>query len=310
MGADPCPSILSKKKLRTMQENGSPEPVERQLILRITINPDAPVGQFQRAVMRSVDLAAFGLTAAAGTKLTEPPRLPEVFLQVQLGQRLPIENLPGEFHAWILASSLRDMIEALEPLLEEMWKVLWALELQNGVPMRPDQFNAVLQDFHRVPEDFQRLAGVGKKLSKILETYPGLLSEKWVAAIRSIIALRNCMVHRRGIVGSKDCTADGVMTVTWQEWRALIQCPDGSSEPAVSGIVPREDGVMCLRRSFEQKSFRQGDRVQFEIQDLVDVALTLYSAAMQMREGYLQLLRSRGIEIQPPPPPNETTGPE
>ena len=98
------------------------------------------------------------------------------------------------------------------------------------------------------------------------------------------------------------------MALTWQKWRALIQYPDGSSEPAVSGIVPRERGMMLLRKSFEQKSFRQGGSVQFEIQDLVDVALTLYSAAMQMREGYLQLLRERGIEFQPPPSPSETTG--
>ena len=64
-----------------MQAENLDEPGKPRVILRITVNLDSPFGQLQRAVMRMVDLVSFGLSAGQQSELTEPPRLPDVFLQ-------------------------------------------------------------------------------------------------------------------------------------------------------------------------------------------------------------------------------------
>lgn len=273
---------------------GSGEAGQQQLILRITINLDAPFGQLQRALMRSIDLTSFGLTAAL--EPTEAPVLPDVLFQLKLGKRLPLEQLPSEFKTWTLAHGLRDSIEALEPFLEEVWKICWALRVQPGGPRPQEELPALLGDLERAKVEFQVLP-VAKKLSKILEEYPSLLTSSWKRAIYSIIGLRNCLVHRRGIVGEPDCRGKGAMAVNWQEMELLIRYEDGSSEPAVKGTVTKMDGWVALKRSWKEKTFPLGAEVQLDTQDFAEIVLTLYSAAMYMRNVFLKVLEDRGIDV-------------
>jgi len=181
------------------------EPAQGKVILRITINLDSPFGQLQRAVMRMVDLVSFGLSVKQQAELAELPRLPDVFLQLQIGSRLPLEKLPAEFGIWTLGSGLRDMIEALEPFLEEVWKISWALKTYAGGPdgrRTRDEIVGVLQDLEKGHAEFREFP-VAKKLSLLLEEEPSLLPREGKIAFFSIISLRNCLVHRRGVVGNQ-----------------------------------------------------------------------------------------------------------
>lgn len=275
-----------------MQGEVFDEPGQPKVILRFTLNLDRPFGQLQRAVMRMVDLVSFGLSMAQRTELAEPPRLPDVFLQLQLGSGLPLEKLPAEFGIWTLGSGLRDMIEALEPFLDEVWKISWALKTHAGGPDGPrtrDQIVGVLQDLERGHAEFRELP-VAKKLSQLLEEEPTLLPREWKVAFFSIIGLRSCLVHRRGDVGTRDCDADGVMTVTWREMSALIEYEDGSTEPLYVGMVTKQDGGAILKRSWKETKFRPGDQVRFDAKDFTDIALTLFLGALHMRDTCFKVL--------------------
>jgi len=283
------------------------EPGQPKVVLRITLNLDSPFGQLQRAVMRMVDLVSFGLSAAEQTELAEPPRLPDVFLQLQLGSRPPVEKLPAEFGIWILGSGLRDMIEALEPFLEEVWKISWALKAQTGGPDGPktkDEILEILQDLDKGHAEFREFP-VAKKLSRLLEEEPTLLTREEKIAFFSIIGLRNCLVHRRGVVGNRDCDAEGGMAVTWLETKVLIEYEDGSTEPLYAGMVTEREGMMILRRSWKETKHRLGDQVHFDTQDFTDIALTLFLGAMHMREAFLEKIKALSIEIAPPQQANQ-----
>lgn len=77
-----------------------------------------------------------------------------------------------------------------------------------------DEIFGILRDLDRGHTDFQGLP-VTKKLALLLKEEPSLLSQKEKIAFFSIIALRNCLVHRRGVVGPKDCEGKGALTVRW-----------------------------------------------------------------------------------------------
>lgn len=290
-----------------MQDESLDEPGETKVVLRITINLDGPFGQLQRAVMRMVDLVSFGLSVGQGAELTEPPRLPDVFLQLQIGSRLPLKKLPTEFGIWTLGSGLRDMIEALEPFLEEVWKISWALKAHAGGPggpMSKDEFFGVLEDHDRRYAEFRDFP-VAKKLSRLLEEEPWLLSREAKIAFFSIIKLRNCLVHRRGVVGPKDCDGKEALTVTWLETRALIEYEDGSIEPLYAGMVTEQAGTVIFKRSWKETKFRLEDQVCFETQDFADIALTLFFGALHMRDTFLEKVKTLGIEVEPPQQPGK-----
>jgi hypothetical protein len=285
-----------------MPPESADKPGETKVILRFTLNLDSPFGQLQRAVMRMVDLVSFGLSVAQQTELAEPPRLPDVFVQLQLGSRLPLEKLPAEFGIWTLGSGLRDMIEALEPFLDEVWKISWALKTHAGGPDGPrtrDEIVGVLQDLEKGHAEFREFH-VAKKLSQLLEEEPTLLPREWKIAFFSIIGLRNCLVHRRGVVGQRDCDVEGTMTVTWRETRALIEYEDGTREPLYVGMTTEREGMALLRRSWKETKFRPGDQVRLETQDFADIALTLFFGALHMRDAFLEKIKALGIEAVEP----------
>ncbi len=283
-----------------MQAENLDEPGQPRVILRITVNLDSPFGQLQRAVMRMVDLVSFGLSAGQQSELTEPPRLPDVFLQLQIGSRLPLDKLPTEFGIWTLGSGLRDVIEALEPFLNEVWRVSWALKAHAGGPggpMSKDEILGVLQDHDKGYVEFREFP-VAKKLSRLLEEEPALLPREVKVAFFSIINLRNCLVHRRGVVGPRDCAAEGVMTVVWQETRVLIEYEDGSVEPLYVGMVTEQAGTVIFKRSWKETKFLLGDQVRFDTQDFADIVLTLFFGALHMRDTFLENVKTLGIEVE------------
>ncbi|MFL6232151.1 MAG: hypothetical protein ACJ76N_03380 [Thermoanaerobaculia bacterium] len=288
------------------------EPGQQRLILRITINLDAPFGQIQRAVMRMVDLLSFGLSMTQKAERNEPLRLPDIFLQLELGSHLPLERLPTEFEVWILGNGLRDVIEALDPFLAEVWKISSALKAHAGGPggpMSKDELIRALEGLEAGNTAFREFP-VAKKLSRLLDEESSLLPREWKTALFSIINLRNCLVHRRGIVGTRDCDADGIMTVAWQETRVLIEYEDGSSELLFAGMLTKQAGTVILKRSWKETKLRLGEQIHFDTQSFADIVLTLFFGAMHMREIFLENIKALGIEIaspQQPAPASDTT---
>jgi hypothetical protein len=216
-----------------------------------------------------------------------------------------LEKLPTESGIWTLGNGLRDMIEALEPFLEEVWKVSGALKAhagESGGPKTQDEIFGILQDLDKGHAGFQGYP-VTKKLALLLKEEPSLLSREEKIAFFSIIALRNCLVHRRGIVGAKDCEGKDALSVTWLETRVLIEYQDGSREPLYAGMVTEREGMAILKRSWKETAFRLGDQVRFDTQDFADIALTLFFGALHMRDTFLEKVKTLGIQVEPPKQP-------
>lgn len=81
------------------------------------------------------------------------------------------DSRDGLYLRHVLASMrdvlIHDYMEALEPFLEEVWKVSWALKTHAGGPGGPktkDEILGILQDLEKGHADFQGLS-VTKKLS-------------------------------------------------------------------------------------------------------------------------------------------------
>jgi hypothetical protein len=90
--------------------------------------------------------------------------------------------------------------------------------------------------------------------------------------IYSIIAVRNCLVHRRGIVGPTDVDSAGELKLSYQALEIYSPQPDGSGEVIFDqpGAAPENAPVMI--RSVERtRVFHVGDRIALSVPEITQV---------------------------------------
>jgi len=77
------------------------------------------LGALQRSIQRTLDLVSFGLQAAEKAKDIDRLLLPEIRMHFSIAenQKLDVESARKEFRQWVIASGLRDCVEAVNPLM-------------------------------------------------------------------------------------------------------------------------------------------------------------------------------------------------
>ena len=105
-----------------------------------------------------------------------------------------VEGYEQEFAHWVVANALREITEAFGITLDRLFEA--CLIADYAVNRRTGSHISALNEFQR--------AGVSGKLKRLQETFgikSGVSDE-----FRSLTQARNCLSHRRGIVGAEDCT--------------------------------------------------------------------------------------------------------
>jgi hypothetical protein len=135
-----------------------------------------------------------------------------------------------------------------------------------------------------LPEKMKRLEG------------SGLQRPTFADDIISINAARNCLAHRRGIVGLEDVDdAKDFMTVKWHRLR--LQATDDGREVGVGSYFekPTTLAISLVRRS---RRFRLGQSVTLTSADYVEVANTFVLYGNQLQASISRFQEAR-FETQP-----------
>ena len=134
-----------------------------QYTARIQLNAPAAIRGLQLALQRSVDLVSFGLLAAE-TATGSDIMLPGATFQIAAAgdRRMDFESARAEFRRWILEGGLRDSIEAVGPVLEDV-RLQCALASLPAQTTGEEWNTRIYQEgtsFHRLglPDKIERLA--------------------------------------------------------------------------------------------------------------------------------------------------------
>jgi len=215
-------------------------------------------------------------------------------------RQLSIEEGKAFFRSWVLANGLRDCAEALGTTLEWARKhcVLWG---QPGTVARTAEGALRLSaKFAGAVWNKEIVAGAAKfdrlplpnKFQHLEDKY-GVGRPELTDDILSLNAARNCLAHRRGVVGRQDLKsdADDALVVTWRKLEVRL---GKAGQRFITEPTRVADGEM-LHCGFARitRTFMLGHKIDFSASEYVDLATTFMLFGQQLEASILQMQQRR-----------------
>lgn len=177
----------------------------------ITLEFPHPTGYLHQELQRVIDLVAFGLQAANTYDSNEfsIPGLPFHIVPSKVKVR-DIEDARIEFKSWVLGNGLRECVEAVGPMLEwaRRYCFLWScsgelVKRENGSLALSAHINGEKWNREVVhnAKKFESM-GLPNKLDHLNQKF-NFNKPELTKHILSLNKARNCLSHRKGVVGGK-----------------------------------------------------------------------------------------------------------
>jgi hypothetical protein len=274
-----------------------------------------PTGEIQAALQRAIDLVGFGLQAAdvsTPADLTLPGVTGHVTAAAD--RAMTVEAARAEFRSWVLANGLREGVEAIGPALEWARKTCFIWTRRGSATRKEDgkiQLSATLTGAEwndgivAAASKFDRLP-LPEKIDTLERQY-GMAKVELRDHVLSINAARNCLAHRKGIVGLADLKTptDRGLVVRWRKMQLSALGADGSLRLLEIPATVEAGETVRISIIDAQKEFALGELVAFTASEFVELCLSLLLFALQIQESINTLQSSR---VESPPPTGDAIG--
>ena len=219
-------------------------------------------------IQRSFDLVSLGIRASQ--ELPERDlELPESFLQLIASSRarLTFDDARKEFRAWVIASGLRDCIEGIGLLFEEVRRVcaLYSFGPRSRLTRATWQ-RAMVSDSKK----FRNL-NLPDKIHWLHKMYSLDLLTDNTSRLLTLNRARNCLVHRYGVVSDRDCNEAMHLAVEWEGIEFLVEGDDGLRSIALPGGVVKKGETLCMRPTKRRREFSIGERIDLTIEEFASL---------------------------------------
>lgn len=253
-------------------------------------------------IYRTITRVAFGLqstTSAPNAELSIPGN--PLAIQLTLPPKLSHEEIRGDCQNWILANGLRNCAESIAPVLE------WARQLcflmsrttekaQPSIDLDRHEIAITVEEWEKVivkyAITFDRM-GFVDKVAHLDNTY-GLKPSPLAQHLASLSRARNCLTHRRGIIGPEDIKGQSsrCLDVSWLRPRGEVQTKEGvvPLELPFSGL---EGDTIWIRQEAATKRFPLGESLTFTTEDFVGIALTYLAFSDDLQRSVSNLEKNR-----------------
>lgn len=179
-------------------------------------------------------------------------------------------TLHFEFQRWAAAAVLRDLMESFSIFLAEVYEGI--------IQANPKvTYSVSFAKFER--------CGIEEQLDILSQNFG--IDQRWVTTLVGFNRMRNCLAHRQGKVGVRDCTDGDDLVVSWLV--SNITLTDGPEKGWVEddGYM---SGLMAAKKSFgaaaefktqiKEKRFELGSILNFHPQDIFEICGTIHQASI------------------------------
>ena len=259
----------------------APQPIS----VNITVNLPAALAKFQVGLQRLIDLVSAGIAGVQKVEESEYQSSPFRSSVHLADNRIPFSEIKTEFDAWCLKSGFTDAVDYLSVFLEECRLVVGLHSLGSnttGAELDRVRFEE-RKSFHWL--------GTRRQIKFLRERYD--VSSQLQEHVLSLIGVRNCFVHRHGIVGNEDLNDSDRMTIKWYAFHLILAdtvtgretLADEQSDPTenLSNLIPRIGLV--------ERHLSVGDRIQLSPREFFDTMYSFYSFALELLQVVERRLR-------------------
>jgi hypothetical protein len=258
---------------------------------QVTIDMPAIKDIAVRGVRRAALFMGLGVNAAKNPD----------FKQYQLGNLTGMEfiepitkeevmnNVKTEFGRWIVGNGLRELVESFSSFLDQIYSVCLLMDYNTG-QIAPDKAQKMVKAFMH--------DGMEGKLER-LKSHLGIEIER-LDCLASINQARNCLTHRRGIVGPKDCgEKTGKLNVKWMGIETYAELHSGERVPLYpmpeAGVILEKDGRILFQITEHSKGFLLGSTVDLSPRDLAEICQFILKSTDEVVAATSRFAADRGV---------------
>ena len=200
-----------------------------------------------------------------------------------------LRHFKTEFAVWVIGNGFREVIERFAVFLDGIHHTCQVIACgkQKLDVMTAGKFDNIF-----------RSKGVSYKLRNLSERFN--VKPRYPDYIVSINQARNCLTHRLGIVGLRDCNLDQALEVKWLGMDFQIRLESGKilSEREIFGLTLPEPGTAQLKFVERSKSFPLREIVKFEMYELAEICTFMLNSVRDITTSAVEYARSVGVQFQ------------
>jgi hypothetical protein len=199
-----------------------------------------------------------------------------------------IKHYKMEFSFWITMNGFRELIETFSIFLENIFDVCISIL----------STKCIVPKYEKTRKDFAKM-GIEAKLSSIEKTFN--IKIPYRECMPTINQARNCMAHRRGVLGVEDCI-NGKFELKWM--RIVYFSRKTTGEVVIIELPISDEGILLnkgdeLGYKFETKRvmFNIGDFLKLSPQDLSEICYFVIILTDEIVKEVISYANVSGIEV-------------
>ena len=246
----------------------------------------------QIGVRRASVFMGFGVNAALDYDFTNYHLTHLTGLQL-VPDDVPAETLSNfkkEFKTWIEGNGFRELVESFLSFLDRVHEAAYMIK-SAGKSIKVSE----LQKRQAIYEK----QGLPSKLNLLRSEFG--ITPKHPEYIKSLNKARNCLTHRRGVVGVEDLADGKHCIVKWLGADLFIETSNGERHLVEDCIKNKksfpEDTMVMMQMVEREKKFDLGSPMSLTTRELAEVCWFFQREAASTIEATVEYARSSGIEM-------------
>lgn len=253
-------------------------------------------------VRRAAVFMGLGINAAQDDRFREYElaRIAGIELVPPNVESKTIDHFKAEFQLWIIESGFRELLERFALFLDSINHHSLLLATNHNRIFPEDA-----EDLHRKFE----YAGVAGKLKLLEETFG--MSFKHAHYLETLAKARNCLTHRLGIIGEKDCNTGNHFELRWRSFDLLADIPNQDEPlcltlPIKEPVYLRDGATIKMQFVDRTRQFAKGEKFTVSAKDLVEICHFAIIASHDVITAVTDYAKSIGAfeDAQPPHTPD------
>ncbi len=195
-----------------------------------------------------------------------------------------LKEWKSEFYQWSVSNGLREVVDFTNVFLDQVYEAA-----------------AILIEHRRESKKLKKFqhSGLGEKLDFLKNRFG--LSCRFPDAVASVGKVRNCLVHRLGVVGPEDVGASGGLVLTWFGMEMIYVGDDGTEYPGPQIAQPNGPdwripcpGTFAARLKMLEKHYSLGEKLVLDPHTLNQVLFSMQLMAGDYIRNLTELARKDG----------------
>lgn len=199
-----------------------------------------------------------------------------------------LQHYKEEFKRWIEGAGLRELSEAFAVFLDSLHHACLLISRERIAEMNTKQ-RAFRQE------------GLPNKLNVLQQRFG--IESRHAAYLVLINRARNCLTHRRGVVGPEDLRdAETEFVVRWLGTDFFVETPEGErhllNELPPEGLDLPDGGTVAMQLVERVRPFALGAMLELSTRDLAEICWFYSHEARGMIQGGIAYAERMGVEVR------------